>query len=188
LNSGPGANAALFINKKHHHRPVGLQGWQGYKKDKQFDLLNDFENVQDAGGWQTGTQNILSMAPIEGSLDLFEEVGLEVIRSKSLALTDYLIKLIDEVLAVYGFKVGTPRQEEHRGGHVALIHEDAIRINQAMKGAGILPDYRSPNVIRLAPVAFYVSFEELYEVVRIIKDIMDHQKYKQYNDERGTIA
>lgn len=188
LNSGPGANAALFIHEKHHHLPVGLQGWQGYQKDKQFDLLNHFEKVAGAGGWQTGTQNILSMAPIEGSLELFEEVGMDNIRKKSLALTDYLIKLIDEVLSPYGFTVGTPREASKRGGHVALIHEDAIRINEAMKAAGIIPDYRSPNVIRLAPVAFYVSFEDVYHVVKRIKSIMDEKAYEGYSGVRGPVA
>ncbi|MBN2795633.1 MAG: kynureninase [Clostridia bacterium] len=188
LNSGPGANAALFLNEKHHHLPVGIQGWQGYKKDKQFDLLNHFDNVKDASGWQTGTQNILSMAPIEGALKLFHEHGMKNIREKSIRLTQYLIDLIEEVLSSYGFTIGTPKEPLRRGGHVALIHEEAIRINAALKDLGVLPDFRAPNVIRLAPVAFYVDYEDLYHTVRIIKLIMDEKIYEQYDNKRGTVA
>jgi len=188
LNCGPGANAALFLNKRHHTLPVGIQGWQGYVKDKQFDLLNTFENVKDASGWQTGTQNILSMAPIEGALELFHEYGMANIRAKSLRLTNYLRQLIEVVLAPYGFSVGTPMEDHRRGGHIALIHEDAIRINEALKENNVIPDFRAPNVIRLAPVAFYTTFEDVYNVVKIIKKIMDDKQYEQYEAKRGTVA
>lgn len=188
LNGGPGSNAALYLNKRHFGLHPGLVGWQGYVKDKQFDLLNTFEPVRNAGGWQSGTQNIFSMAPLEGSLELFNRVGVEKIREKSLKLTDYLMALIDDKLSGYGFSVGNPREAHRRGGHVALEHPDAVRINQALKDNGVMPDFRAPNVIRLAPVALYTSFTEVFRVVEILVRIMDEKLYENYSSKRGTVA
>lgn len=188
LNGGPGSNAALYLNKRHFGLHPGLAGWQGYVKDKQFDLLNSFEPVRSAGGWQSGTQNIFSMAPLEGSLELFNRVGVEKIREKSLKLTDYLMALIDDKLTGYGFSVGNPREAHRRGGHVALEHPDAVRINQALKDNGVMPDFRAPNVIRLAPVALYTSFTEVFRVVETLVRIMDEKLYENYSSKRGTVA
>ena len=188
LNGGPGSNAALYLNKRHFGLHPGLAGWQGYVKDKQFDLLNTFEPVRNAGGWQSGTQNIFSMAPLEGSLELFNSVGVEKIREKSLKLTDYLMALIDDKLTGYGFSVGNPREAHRRGGHVALEHPDAVRINQALKDNGVMPDFRAPNVIRLAPIALYTSFTEVFRVVETLVMIMDEKLYENYSSKRGTVA
>lgn len=188
LNGGPGANAALYLNKRHFGRHPGLAGWQGYVKDKQFDLLNTFEPLRNAGGWQSGTQNIFSMAPLEGSLEIFNRLGMEQVREKSLKLTDYLMALIDDKLTGYGFSVGNPRAPERRGGHVALEHDDAVRINQALKDNGVMPDFRAPNVIRLAPIALYTSFAEVFRVVETIVKIMDEKLYENYSSKRGTVA
>ncbi len=87
------------LNKKHFHREPGLAGWHGYVKNKQFDLLNTFEPSDYAGAWQTGTQHIFSMAPLEGSLKLFNEIGMESIREKSLKLTNYMMYMIEDVLS-----------------------------------------------------------------------------------------
>ncbi|MDW7672393.1 MAG: aminotransferase class V-fold PLP-dependent enzyme, partial [Bacillota bacterium] len=150
--------------------------------------LNHFEPLAHAGGWQTGTQNIFSMAPLEGSLELFNEVGMAAIRKKSLKLTGYLMDLIDERLSVHGFAIGNPREESRRGGHVALEHPEAVRINQALKDNGVLPDFRAPNVIRLAPIALYTSFTEVYQLVEILAGIMEEKEYENYSGKRGTVA
>ncbi|SCZ77333.1 kynureninase [Acidaminobacter hydrogenoformans] len=188
LNGGPGANAALFLNKRHFGRHPGLAGWQGYVKDKQFDLLNTFEPLRNAGGWQSGTQNIFSMAPLEGSLEIFNRLGMDQVREKSLKLTDYLMALIDDKLTGYGFSVGNPREPERRGGHVALEHDDAVRINQALKDNGVMPDFRAPNVIRLAPIALYTSFTEVFRVVETLVKIMEEKLFENYSSKRGTVA
>lgn len=188
LNGGPGASAGLYVNKKHFHKEPGLAGWHGYVKSKQFDLLNDFESSHYAGAWQTGTQNIFSMAPLEGSLKLFNRIGMDAIREKSLKLTQYMMALIEAKLGSYGFKIGNPREETRRGGHVALEHEEALRINEALKDKGVVPDFRNPNVIRLAPIALYTSFEEVYEVIDKILEIMKNKEFENYSKERGIVA
>lgn len=188
LSAGPGTVAGLYINKKHFDMTPGMTGWWGYNNETQFDLALEFEHQRDAGGWQIGTSPILAMAPLEGSLKMIEEAGIENIREKSLDLTGYMMYLIDEKLAKYGFSVGNYREDEKRTGHVALVHEDAIRINEAIKARGIVPDFRFPNVIRLAPVALYTSYTEVYDMVMIIEDIMESKEYEKYDNKRGTIA
>jgi kynureninase len=165
LNSGPGGVSGLYLNKKHFDKPVGLAGWFGSTKEKQFDLEDHLTPSHDASGLEIGTPNLLSMAPLEGSLEIFNEAGIGKVREKSTQITDYFIYLIDEYLSPYGFKVGSPRESSRRGGHVALIHEEAIRINEALKDEGIVPDFRKPNVIRLAPVPLYISYEEVFDAL-----------------------
>ena len=188
LNAGPGAVAGLYINRRHFGRVPGLNGWWGYDNGTQFDLADEFIHQKDAGGWQIGTSPILSMSPLEGSLKMINEAGIDNIRAKSLMLTEYLMYLIDEKLSAYGFSVGSPREQDRRTGHVALRHDDAIRINAAMKSRGVLPDFRFPDVIRLAPAALYTSFAEVFDVVEIIADIMEKREYELFENRRGTVA
>lgn len=188
LNGGPGAIAGLYINKKHFSMEPGLAGWHGNRKDTQFNLEQYFEHAEYAGGWQTGTQPVLSMAPLEGSLEMIKEAGLENLRKKSLDITEYLMYLIDTRLSKYGFSVGNYREDSKRTGHVALVHEEAIRINAAMKARKIIPDFRFPDVIRLAPVPLYISYTEVYDMVDIIVDIMEKKEYENFANKRGTVA
>lgn len=182
LNGGPGAIAGLYINEKHFGMEPGLAGWQGNKKETQFNLYQEFEHASYAGGWQIGTQPILSMAPIEGALRITNEAGIENIREKSLKITAYLMYLIDNKLKKYGFGIGNPREDSVRGGHVALTHEDALRINEAFKANKIIPDFRYPNVIRLAPAPLYVSYEDVYEMIERIIKIMENKEYEQFEN------
>ena len=188
LNIGPGGTAAMYINRRHFDKTPGLAGWFGYKQEKQFDLLNEFEPADNAGAWQMGSPHMLSMAPLEGSLRIFNEVGIQNIREKSLKITAYLMDLIDHELTPYGFSIGNPREDHRRGGHVALEHEEALRINAALKERGVIPDFRPPNVIRLAPVPLYISYKEVWRVVQIIKDIVTTRVYENYENKRGLIA
>jgi kynureninase len=188
LNNGPGGASGLYLNKKHFNKPVGLAGWFGSTKEKQFDLEDHLTPSHDASGLEIGTPNLLSMAPLEGSLEIFKEAGIDQVREKSIQITDYFIYLIDEYLTTFGFEVGSPRESSRRGGHVALVHEEAVRINEALKDEGIVPDFRKPNVIRLAPVPLYISYEEVFDVVMALKRIMDHKTYEKYDKKRSVVA
>lgn len=188
LSGGPGAVAGLYVNSRHFEREVGLSGWWGNRKDTQFELRDHFEKTDGAGAFQTGTGSILSLAAIDGALDIYNDIDINDIREKSLDLTGYLMYLIDTELKQYGFSIGNPRDDAHRGGHVALEHADAIRINEALKDANVIPDFRYPNVIRLAPVPQYTRYVDVYELVERIKDIMDNKKYEQYENKAGTVA
>lgn len=188
LSGGPGSTAGLYINKKHFNRSPGTAGWFGNKDETQFQLNHTFEHQRDASGWQVGTPNILSMAPLEGVLNIFNEVGMHAIRTKSLHITSYLMYLIDEKLTDYGYSVGNLRDDFKRGGHVCLVHDEAYRISLALKDKGVIPDFREPNVIRLAPIALYTSYEEVYKVVEILEEIAQNHLYEQYSTKRGLVV
>lgn len=188
LSGGPGAIAGLYINARHFSRGPGLSGWWGNRKDTQFELRDTFEHADNAGGWQTGTGAVLSLAAVDGALDIYEGVDMAQVRAKSLDLTAYLMYLIDTELSPYGFTVGNPREDAVRGGHVALEHAEAARINEALKAAGVVPDFRYPNVIRLAPQPLYIRYTDVYDLVQILKTIMDTGAHLKYENKAGTVA
>jgi len=191
MNNGPGGVAGLYINKKHLKAQAALTGWWGYRKDKQFDMSLTFEKAKTAGGWQIGTPHLLSMAPLEGSLKIFQEAGINNIRKKSLQLTGYMISLLEErglTKKPYSYRIGSPKKEKRRGGHVAVEHPEAARINKSLKDRRIIPDFRYPNIIRFAPVALYNTFEDVWQVVQALQEIIDHEEYKKYDEIRDSVT
>ncbi|MCA1020823.1 kynureninase [Halobacillus litoralis] len=188
LNSGPGGTGGLYVNRRHLGTHPGLAGWFSSDKEKQFDMNHELIPSSNAGAFQIGTPHILSSAPLLGSLEMFLEAGIGNIRKKSLQLTQLFMDLIHQELEGFGFYIRNPLENERRGGHVCLVHEEAARICKALKSEGVVPDYRSPNVIRLAPVAFYTSYEDVYRVVRILKEIVQEEKHKSFKNERDIIA
>lgn len=188
LSAGPGAIAGLFVNKKHFEKPVGMAGWFGNKDESQFQLCHKFEQAPDATAWQTGTPSHFSMAPLEGVLDIYEDAGFDKIRTKSLNLTAYLMYLIDTRLAKYGYSTNNPREDSKRGGHVCLVHDEAYRICIALKSHNVVPDYREPNVIRLAPIALYNSYEDAYRLVDALEKIAINKEWEKHSAERALVV
>jgi len=125
------------------------------------------------------------MAPLEGSLKIFREAGIDNVRKKSLQLTGYMIELLFQkglTAKPYNYQIVSPIEEKNRGGHVAVEHPEAARIIKALKEKkGIIPDFRYPNIIRFAPVALYNTFEEVWHVVQALQEIIDNEGYKEYN-------
>ncbi|MEJ8544515.1 kynureninase [Brevibacillus borstelensis] len=188
LNGGPGSVGALYVNRRHFGRLPGLAGWFGSDKGKQFDMELSFLPAQTAGAYQIGTPHILSMAPLFGALSMFEEAGIDRIRQKSLRQTGYLMELLAVELSGHGFAIGNPPGDARRGGHVCLEHPEAARICKALKENGVIPDFRAPNVIRLAPVALYTSYHDVWRAVQILKRIMEERTYERYENKRGVVA
>lgn len=188
LNGGPGSVGGLYVNRKHFGTSPGLAGWFGSRKDKQFDLEHTFTAADTAGAYQIGTPHVLSLAPLLGSLQIFAEAGIENIRKKSLRINQYLMDLIEVELADLGFVIGNPCDDVRRGGHVCLEHNEAARICKSLKENGIIPDFRAPNIIRLAPVALYTSYEEVWTVVQTLKKIMIEKQYEKFANEREVVA
>ncbi|MBC1892851.1 kynureninase [Listeria booriae] len=188
LSAGPGAIAGFYMNSRHFDKEPGLTGWFGNKNETQFQLRHEFDKDPTAHGWQTGTQPLFSMAPMEGILNIYEEAGMEQIRAKSLDITAYLMYLIEEKLSPYGYSIGNPREDSKRGGHVCLEHEEAYRICKALKENHVIPDFREPNVIRLAPVALYISYEEVYNLIDILAEIVETKAYEKMSHERSLVV
>jgi len=187
-NGGPGAVAGLFVHERHLGTAPGLPGWFSSRKDRQFDMSNDFSPADGAGAYQIGTPHILSMAPLLGAFELIHSAGLERIRAKSLALTEFMMTLIDTELVELGFFIATPREPERRGGHVALRHAEAARICKALKDARVIPDFRPPDIIRLCPAPLYATFAEVVDVIRVLKDITVARAYERYANVRELVA
>lgn len=188
LNGGPGSVAGLYVNRRHFGQTPGLAGWFASDKSVQFDMAHDFTPAHHAGAYQLGTPHMLSTAPLIGSLDLFAEAGIDRIREKSLRLTRFLIDVASQELVGMGFSFGNPLLDQVRGGHVCLVHEEAVRICKALKQAGVVPDFRQPDVIRLAPIALYTSFADVWEAVQRLKRIMVEKTYEQFEQQRDVIA
>lgn len=186
MNSGPGGTGGLYIHERHHQLLPGNAGWFGSDKTKQFDMDHQFSKAEGAGAYQIGTPNIFSMAPLLGSLELFEEAGLEQIREKSLKLTRLLREQVAEQAPE--LKDITPLEDSERGGHIAFSHPEAARICKALKEQGIVPDFRAPDIIRLAPISFYTSFHDVEEMASRLKMIMDNELYKNFTNERNVVA
>jgi kynureninase len=188
LNGGPGSVGGLYVNKKHFGSAPGLAGWFGSKKEKQFDMEHTLTSAESAGAYQIGTPHILSLAPLLGALEIFAEARIENIREKSLKITRFLMELMDQELSDMGFSVANPQEDLRRGGHVSLEHNEAARICKALKENGIIPDFRAPNIIRLAPVALYTSYSEVWTAVQVLKKIMVEKQYEKYKNEREVVA
>ena len=191
LNNGPGGTAGLYVNRRHFGRTPGLIGWWGSHKERQFDMATGFEPAPNAGAWQISTIQTLSAAPLQGSLAIFAEAGIAAVREKSLRLTRYLIDLLEATgltAAPYNYGIGTPRDDARRGGHVAVEHEEGTRIVKALKARGVVPDFRQPNVIRLAPIALYTSYADVHQLVGHLRAIIDRREHEAFAAERDLVA
>jgi kynureninase len=191
LNSGPGGVGALYVNRRHFGTRPGLSGWWGYVKEKQFDMVHEWEGAPGAGAWQISTTPLFYGASLLGSLQIFEEAGIDNIRAKSLAMTKYLIDLIEDTGLTgpdYGYAIGSMRENHRRGGHVAVEHASAVAIARALKKRGVIPDFRAPNVIRIAPIALYSTFEECWQTVQILREIVDSGEHLAANQGRELVA
>ena len=173
LNSGPGGVAGAFINRKH----IGdtslprLAGWWGYDKATRFNMDKGFKPIPTAEGWQLSNAPVLSMAAHKASLDIFEDAGMENLTDKRKLLSDYLIFILDEIntgLKDNMIEVITPRKE--KGCQVSILMlQKGKEVFEALKQNGVLADWREPNVIRVAPVPLYNSFEDIYRFGEIMK-------------------
>ncbi len=185
LNAGPGAIAGLYVNERHFGETPGLAGWWGHDKETQFEMNTMFTPAESAGGWQIGTIPVFSAAPLWGSLEPFEEVGIEAVREKSLALTEYLMELVAEIPDC---RIGTPRDPERRGGHVAVEHEEAYRIGEALKARGVVVDFRPPNVVRVCPAPLYVGFHDVWQVGNRLREVVTTSEYESFDPRGGGVT
>ncbi|MFT4038672.1 MAG: kynureninase [Thermomicrobiales bacterium] len=191
LNAGPGATGGLYVNRRHWGTAPGLAGWWGSDKARQFDMQHDFTGAEGAGAWQISTPPLLATAPLRGALRLFHEAGLEALRAKSLAQTAYLADLLTSTgltESPYAFTIGTPSEPARRGGHLAVEHAEAARISRTLRARGIVPDFRAPNVIRLAPVPLYTTYHDIWRTVQALREIIDTGEHLRLAEGRELVA
>jgi kynureninase len=173
LNSGPGAIAGCFVHER-HARAADLprfSGWWGNNKQKRFLMRPDFEVLEGAEGWQISNPPILSMTPLLASFELFREAGIGALRRKSVQLTGYLEALLDARLSNQ-VAIITPRLADARGCQLSLRMPGGSTTGRAvfeqLSRSDVVVDWREPDVIRVAPVPLYNSFEDAWEFVDIL--------------------
>ncbi len=166
LNAGPGAVAGCYVHDSHGRNTdlVRFGGWWGNDPETRFKmhLLPDFHPRPGADGWQISNPPIMAMAPVKASIDIFDEVGMDALREKSLRLTGYLQFLLDRHTS-HAFEVITPREPAARGCQLSILVHDKPRDRfEALQKQGVVSDFRQPNVIRVAPVPLYNTFRDVW--------------------------
>jgi kynureninase len=177
LNSGPGAIGGAFIHEKHHNENLPrLAGWWGYDKPTQFKMEKGFKAMPGAQGWQVSTPGMFLYAAHRAALEIFGEAGWKNILKKQKELTAYLWFLLDEINNSASKKIIefiTPRNESERGCQVSMLMlENGKETYNALMKEGMFTDWREPNVIRLAPVPLYNTFEEVWRFTDTLKTLI----------------
>ena len=178
LNSGPGAVGGVYIHERHHKDPVipRFAGWWGYDVATRFKMAKGFRPDSGAGGWQLSTPSFMLFAAHKSALEIFEEAGWSGIQKKRKLLDGYLWYKLQEVNNRVKEKIIefiTPQNPEERGCQVSMLMLRRGReIYDELTEAGVMVDWREPNVIRLAPVPLYNTFEEIWRFTDILKNII----------------
>lgn len=175
MNSGPGNVSGFFVHEKHHNDKElsRFAGWYGHNKERRFLMEPQFDPVAGANGWQISNLPVLSMAPYLASVDMFKEVGMEKLIRKRDLITSYLefvLNEIDKETPDTKFELITPTEKSERACQLSLyLHGQGKELFHFLMENGVVVDWREPNVIRLAPVPFYSSFEDMFEFGQILK-------------------
>lgn len=178
LNSGPGGVGGVYIHEKHgaDTRLPRFAGWWGYTKETRFRMDKGFEAIPTAEGWQLSNAPVLSMAAHKAALDIFEEAGMDRLHRKRNSLSGFLHFNLGEINSRQAKKmieVITPAGEPERGCQVSMLMlEKGREVFEQLTAQGVIADWREPNVIRVAPVPLYNTFEEVFTFGRIIGDIV----------------
>jgi kynureninase len=186
VNAGPGAPAFLYVRDELQQRlRQPIWGWFGQRD--MFAMGPRYDPAPGIDAFLTGTPNIIGTVAVEEGARLLGEAGLDHLRTKSVALTSYLIELADEWLVPLGFAVASPRDPGRRGGHVTLRHDDAVPISQALIQQDVVADYRTPDRIRLAPAAITNSFTEVWDAMDKLRKITEGRSYADVPAEPSSV-
>jgi len=175
MNSGPGSLSGCFVHERHAHDKNlnRFAGWWSHNKETRFNMRGEFDVLPGAEGWQLSNPPILSMAAIKASADLFNEVGMDKLIAKSKKLTGYFEFLINE-LNNSDIKIITPSNPDERGCQLSIQVKNADRaLHNKLTEAGVISDWREPDVIRCAPVPLYNSFEDVFNMVEKLKTLLN---------------
>ncbi len=177
LNSGPGAIAGAFIHNRYHSDSSinRFAGWWGQEKNSRFLMQKDFKPILSAEGWQLSTPSPFLYAAHKAALEIFAEAGINQVYLKGLQLSNYLLFILEEIKRLQGnqFQIITPPNA--KGCQVSiLIPDKGKKIFDYLTQNGIFVDWREPDVVRLAPVPLYNTYEEIWRFGKILKDAFKH--------------
>jgi len=176
MNSSPGGVAGLFVHENHvsNEELLRFAGWWGHDKERRFLMEPSFKPIHSAESWQLSNAPVLGMAAHLASLAIFNEVGMKAISKKREDLTAYLEFVIGEISASSehtSFEVITPKNPNERGSQLSILaHGQGKPLFDAITKEGVIADWREPNVIRIAPVPLYNSYEDCYRFGEILKN------------------
>jgi kynureninase len=176
LNAGPGAPAFVYIRESWQgilENP--LPGWLGHARPFEFEL--DYEPAKGMRAFVTSSPSIIALASLDGALDVWERAPMELVRAKSLQLTDLFIELVEEQLPKV-FENATPLEHSKRGSQVSLRHDEAYGIIQALIERGVVGDFRAPNIARFGFTPLYTRFVDVFDAVTILVDVMKAESYR----------
>jgi kynureninase len=178
LNSGPGSVAGIFVHEKHLEGELPrFGGWWGHSKEKRFLMEKGFLPIKTAEGWALSNAPVFAMAAHKAALDIFDEVGMDVLCAKAEMLTGFLEYIIDDISSTqdkdHQLEIITPRDKAQRGCQLSIIaHGRGKGLFQQLLDNGVLSDWREPNVIRVAPVPLYNSFEDVYRFGEVLREAL----------------
>ena len=177
-NSGPGSPAWLYVSKRiQKELQVPIQGW--FAQDAQFEMGPVFERAQNIRGFQIASPSLIGIRCVQTAFSMIKEAGIAAIAQKAAVGTQMMIDLYDAWLAPLGFVLNTSRDAKERGGHISLVHPDAAQICVAMREiSNVIPDYRTPNSIRLAISPLPTSFVEVWDGFARMRDLVASGQYK----------
>ena len=187
-NSGPGSPAWLYVSKRIQNQlQVPIQGW--FAQEAQFEMGPKFERAQSIRGFQIASPSLIGIRCVQTAFNLIQEAGISEIAKKAAIGTDLMIDLFDHWLKPLGFELNTPRQSQYRGGHISLVHPDAAQICIALRSISkVIPDYRTPNSIRLAISPLATSYVEVWYGFERIRDLVSSGKYKSVKESGSRVT
>lgn len=181
-NSGPGSPAWLYVSKRvQSELQVPIQGW--FAQDAQFEMGPVFERSQTIRGFQIASPSLMGIRCVQTAFSMIKEAGIDAIAHKAAVGTQMMIELYDEWLAPLGIELNTSRDPKERGGHISLVHPDAAQICVALRTmANVIPDYRTPNSIRLAISPLPTSYVEIWDGFARMRDLVASGRYKEVKE------
>ena len=188
LNGGPGAPAFVYVAKRHQaHFSQPLSGWMGHAQPFAFDW--QYQPADGVARYLCGTQPVLSMTALECGIDLMLEADLNAIRQKSLQMGDLFIQLVEARCGDFGLELVTPREGSQRGSQVSYSHPQGFPIMQALIAAGVIGDYREPNILRFGFTPLYVGYTDIWDTVDILANILHNRTWEQAEfQQRGNVT
>ena len=178
-NSGPGSPAWLYVSKRMQNQlQVPIQGW--FAQEAQFEMGAEFKRAESIRGFQIASPSLMGIRCVQSAFEMIKEAEIKKIAEKAGQGTDLMIALFDVWLKPLGFMLNTPRDAMQRGGHISLVHPDAAKICVALREmANVIPDYRTPNSIRLAISPLTTSYTEVWDGFLRMKELVESGKYKE---------
>jgi kynureninase len=178
LNGGPGSPAFVYVAKRHQQAAVNpLSGWWGHARPFAFE--KDFQAAKGILSFQTGTQPILSLRGLQAGLEIAQATDLQMVRKKSLRLTQLFLELVESRLGNYGVTLQSPTDPEKRGSQVALHCSNGFAVIQALIARKIIADFRAPGIMRFGFAPLYLRYTDVWDAAEALTDVLKTEEWRE---------